>query len=214
MKKIRKGTQLKLTNPKNAGRAAIHDRGIRHTKREAIIRPTATHLTIKLNKADIQNKFILKGLRHAIMRARLQGLRIVHYSLEYNHVHIYAEVTDNLSLAKGMKALGVSLVKKINGYFKVSGSCYKNRYHLRILRSASEVKNVLNYILKNGIKHKRTKSVIDPYNSALVLHEFKILGVKLNPADKKLFTETRALREVLREVLDELELFKKELKYV
>jgi hypothetical protein len=36
----------------------------------------------------------------------------------------------------------------------------------------------------------------------------------LNPADKKLFTETRALRGVLREVLDELELFKKELKYV
>ena len=207
MKKIRKGTQLKLTNPKNAGRPAIQDRGIRHTKREVIFRPSPTHLTIKLNKADIQNKFILKGLRHAIMRARLQGLRIVHYSLEYNHVHIYAEVTDNLSLAKGMKALGVSLVK-------ISGSCYKTRYHLRILRSASEVKNVLNYILKNGIKHRRTKSVIDPYNSALVLHDFKTLGVKLNPAEKKLFTETRALREVLREVLDELELFKKELKYV
>ena len=85
MKKIRKGTQLKLTNPKNAGRPAIQDRGIRHTKREVIFRPSPTHLTIKLNKADIQNKFILKGLRHAIMRARLQGLRIV---------HIYAEVTD------------------------------------------------------------------------------------------------------------------------
>jgi hypothetical protein len=29
LKKIRKGNQLKLTNPKNAGRPAIHDIGIR-----------------------------------------------------------------------------------------------------------------------------------------------------------------------------------------
>jgi len=36
------------------------------------------------------------------------------------------------------------------------------------------------------------------------------LSIKLNPADKKLFSEIR----VLKEVLDELELFKKELKYV
>ena len=69
---------------------------------------------------------------------------------------------------------------------------------------------MLNYILKNGIKHKRTKSVIDPYNSALAIHDFKILGIKLNPADKKFLSEIRALKEVL----DELELFKKELKYV
>jgi hypothetical protein len=71
------------------------------------------------------------------MRVRPQGLRIV---------HIYAEVTDNLSLAKGMKALA--------------------------------------------------------------LHDFKTLGIKLNPADKKLFSEIRELKEVL----DELELFKKHLK--
>ena len=78
------------------------------------------------------------------------------------------------------------------------------------MRSATEVKNVLNYILKNGIKHHRTKSVIDPYNSTLAIHDFKILGIKLNQADKELFSET----QVLKEVLDDLVLFKKELKYV
>ena len=183
MKKIRKGTQLKLTNQKNAGRPAIHDKGIRHTRREEISCARPLHLTIKLIRADIQNKTILKGLRHAILRARLQGLRIVHYSLEHNHVHLYAESGNNKILATGMKALGVSLVKRINRFCKTKGTCYKTRYHLRVLRSASEVKNVLNYILKNGIKHKRTNSVIDPYNSALVLHDFKIIGMKLIRAD-------------------------------
>ncbi|MBC7427185.1 MAG: transposase [Bacteriovorax sp.] len=211
MKKIRKGFQLKLTNPKNAGRPAIHDQGIRHTKREEISRPRPLHLTIKLIRADIQNKIFLKALRHAIVRARLQGLKIIHYSLEHDHIHLYAESSDNKTLGSGMKALGVSLVKKINIYFKRKGTCYKTRYHLRILRSASEVKNVINYILKNGIKHKRTNSVIDPYNSALVLHDFRIVGMKVKPADNKIVKNEQSL---LREVLDELSLFRKELRFI
>jgi hypothetical protein len=65
-----KGTQFKLTNLKNAGGPAIRDKGIRHTRREEIIAPRTLHLTIKLIRADVQNKTILKGLRHAILRAR------------------------------------------------------------------------------------------------------------------------------------------------
>jgi hypothetical protein len=210
MKKIRKGTQLKLTNPKNSGKKAIHDKGIRHTKREDIRGPRPLHLTIRLIRADIQNKIILKALRHAILRARLQGLRIIHYSLEHHHIHLYAESSDSKILAKAMKALGVSLVKKINKHFKTKGQCYKTRYHLRILRSATEVKNVINYILKNGIKHRRTKSVIDLYNSALVLHDFKIVGMKVISADIK-FKHDFTL---LKSMLDELTLFKKELGFI
>jgi hypothetical protein len=209
-KTTRKHTQLKLTNPKNAGRKAIHERGIRHIKREEITRNMPLHLTVKLNQAHIQNKIILKGLRHAIMRARLQGLRIIHYSLEHNHLHLYAECSDNIILGKAMKALGVSFVKKINSYFSRKGSCYKTRYHLRILRSAREVKNVLNYILKNGIKHKRTTSLIDPYNSALVLHDFHIVGIKLKAAD---ITKNREY-VILKELLGELVLFRRELRFV
>jgi hypothetical protein len=57
-KKMRKGKQLSLTNPKNAGRPSIHDKGIRHRKREELERPRPLHLTIKLNRAQMQNKMI------------------------------------------------------------------------------------------------------------------------------------------------------------
>ena len=209
-RKLRKGAQLTLTNPKNAGRPAIHDRGIRHIKREEIRSTRPLHLTIKLIRADIQNKIILKGLRYAIMRARLQGLRIIHYSLEHDHVHLYAESDNNETLGRAMKALGVTLAKRMNRHFKKAGTCYRTRYHLRILRSATEVKNVLNYILKNGIKHKRTKTLIDPYNSALVLHDYKIVGMKLIQAD----IQNQKEYLILKTVLDELVVFKKELRFV
>jgi REP element-mobilizing transposase RayT len=176
--KIRKGKQLSITNPKGAGRKAIHDIGIRHIKRTMITRSTPLHLTIKLKKAQIQNKTILKALKHAILRARLAKLKIIHFSMEHDHVHFYVECESNEILSKGMKALGVSFAKKINKYFKSRGQVYKTRFHLRILKSASEVKNVLNYILKNGIKHRRTKSVFDEYNSSFAVHDFKLLNLQ------------------------------------
>jgi len=120
MKKLRKGTQLNLLTQKRRT-PAIHDKGIRHTRREEIRRPTPLHLTVKLIRADIQNKVILKSLRYAIQRARLQGLRVIHYSLEKDHVHLYVESSDNFVLAKGMKSFGVTLVKRINLFFKRKG---------------------------------------------------------------------------------------------
>jgi REP element-mobilizing transposase RayT len=214
MKKIRKGTQLKLTNPKRAGRTAIHSKGIRHRKREEISRPRPLHLTIKLNRADIQNKTVLKILRNAIQRARLRGLKIIHYSLEHDHVHLFAEGESNLILSKGMQGLGVSLSKRINNALKIKGQRYKTRYHLRVLKSATEVKNVINYILKNGIKHKRCKTVINAFNSAIVLHEWRIVGIKMKRAEiENALRPFQRERDKLEDLLDKLILYKKELRF-
>jgi hypothetical protein len=72
-----------------------------------------------------------------------------------------------------------------------------------------EVKHVLNYILKNGIKHKRTTSIIDPYNSAAILHDFKILGVRGVQAD-----DNSRESNTLKMVLDELVIYRRELCFV
>lgn len=167
MKKIRKSTQLTLLNKKRAGRPATVDKGIRHTRRERFHKPSSLHLTIKVreNKADIQSKRILKALHYAIKRARLQRLRVIHYTLEYNHVHIVVEAVDNKILHKGMQAFGISLSKAINKAKQLKGSVYKHRYHFRKINSRREMKHALRYIFRNGVKHKRAMSIIDPYNS-------------------------------------------------
>ena len=205
MKKIRKNTQVSLINPKGAGRPAKVDRGIRHISREKINRPSALHLTIKVreNKADIKNKRILKALHYAIRRARLQGLRVVHYTLEYNHVHLLVEANDNKSVQKGMQALGISFSKAINKIKQVKGSVYKHRHHFRKLNSRREYKNVIQYIFRNGIKHKRSLCLIDPFNS--------LVAEKRIPADIKNIIENSRhfshLRRELEEFLDPGKLF-------
>ncbi|MFA6237832.1 MAG: transposase [Bacteriovorax sp.] len=200
MRKIRKNTQLTITNPKGAGRPAKIDKGIRHTKRERIQKPNPLHLTIKVrkNKADIKSKLLLKALHHAIKRARLKSLHIIHYSLEYDHLHLLVEAKNNKVLHAGMQALGISLSKAINRIKHKKGTVYKHRYHLRTLSSARELRNVLHYIFNNGIKHGRTKSQLDPYNSKVVDHR--------NSADiKKIIRKSvflSRLKDELKVILD------------
>lgn len=201
MKKIRKNTQLSLINPKGAGRPAIVDIGIRHISRERLKKPTSLHLTIKVreNKAEIKNKRILKALHHAIKRARFKRLKIIHYTLEYNHIHLLVEACDNKILHKGMQALGISLSKAINRIKQLKGRVYKHRYHFRKLNSRSEVKNVLHYIFKNGMKHKRSVSMLDPYNSFVA---DKRISVGIDKVIRENLFLSR-LRAQLRELLDE-----------
>lgn len=212
MKKIRKNTQLSLLNIKRAGRPAKVDVGIRHIRRERFSKPTVLHLTIKVrdNKADIQNKRILKALHHAIKRGRLQQLKVIHYTLEYNHAHLVVEAADNRILHKGMQSLGISLAKAINKLKQLKGAVYKHRYHFRKLTSRRELKNAIHYVFRNGVKHRRSTSLFDVYNS---LAAEKRITADMNTIIKRSIGLAR-LREELSEILDETRVFYLNLHYL
>jgi len=188
MKKIRKNSQMTLLNLKGAGRPALNDPGIRHTKRPYLKRPTSLHLTIKIkkNKAEIKNKWVLAILKRSILNARKQGLKVIHFSLEYDHVHLLIEADNNLILGKGMQAFGVTFSKAINRLKKLTGEVYKHRYHFRRISSSSELKNVMNYIFTNGLKHKTSKSIVNSYNSIRAEINYKLFYKKRLELDHEL----------------------------
>lgn len=215
--KIRKNTQPSLMNLKCAGRKAIHDRAIRHTERPKFKNARSLHLTIKVreNKADIKSIKLLKALHHAIKRARLMKLKIIHYTLEYNHVHLLVEADTHHALHRGMQAFGISFSKAINKTKRLKGTVYKHRYHFRQICSSRELKNVLHYIFHNGIKHGRTSSLIDPFNSLMAeknLHH--IYKKKCIQADIDKSDHLMKLKSHLTETLDEGVLFFRGLPYL
>lgn len=214
-----KNKQKSLINWKRAGRPAIHDKGIRHIKREKVNKQTSLHLTIKVrkDKADIKNKHILKALHHAIKRARFKRLKIIHYSLEYNHVHLLAESYDEKILHCSMQAFGISLAKQINKFKALNGTVYKHRYHLRKINSPRDLKNVLHYIFKNGIHHKRTSSVLDPYNSIVVERNLLTLYGPWSAVLETAIMKSKFLldlRKELTEVLDDGKVYFRSLQYI
>jgi len=165
--KSRKNQQRTLLNSKGAGRPMIHDPGIRHRERPFLTKAASLHLTVKVKriKADMKNKAVLSILKRAIMNARKQGLRVIHFTLEYDHIHLLIEAENNEILGKGMQSFGVTFSKAINRMKKQSGGVYKHRYHFRQISGVRQLKNVLNYIFTNGVKHKTAKSLVNPYNS-------------------------------------------------
>ena len=105
------------------------------------------------------------------------GFRLVHYSVQGNHVHLLVEARDEKSLSRGMCGLGVRVARGLNRVMKRHGKVLDDRYHGRILKTPTEVRRARAYLLQNARKHYGLRFV-DPYTSAkpLVMPRTWLLG--------------------------------------
>ena len=142
------------------GRKRIHSQGVAHRRREKITARTALHINFKV-RASIRNKHCLNILKRAIRNSRSKGLRVVHFSLQSNHVHLIVEATHNAILTKGIRSLTITFSKGI-----ARGQIQMERYHLHVLKTVRETKNALHYVLLNEQKHSGLKKAhVDDYSS-------------------------------------------------
>lgn len=154
----------------NAGRRRIHSPGVAHRTREKISHRTPMHVNFRY-KTAIKNKDSLRLLKRAIVNARKMGLRVLHSSLQSNHVHVIVESESNAILSKGMRSLTITMARGLK-----KGRIQVGRYHLHVLRSIRETRNAIHYVLFNKQKHERgTCSTVDAYSSILGLRD----GLKL-----------------------------------
>lgn len=145
-----------------SGRKRIHSKGVAHRQRETVSKRTPMHINFKL-RTQIKNKKCLSLLKKAILNARSHGLRVIHFSLQSNHIHLIIESDNNEVLTRGMRSLTVTFAKGLK-----AGKVQLERYHLHVLRSLRETKNAVNYVLFNQQKHEKgTYSKIDEYSSLL-----------------------------------------------
>ncbi len=153
-----------------AGKKRIHSKGVAHRVREHVNNRTPMHINFKYI-TYIRNKTCLRLLKRAILNSRKHGLRIIHFSLQSNHVHLIVEAETNSLLTKGMRSLTVTFAKGLK-----KGRVQIERYHLHVLKSLRETRNAVQYVLFNKQKHDNgTYSVIDEYSSILCLENAKEL---------------------------------------
>ena len=78
------------------------------------------------------------------MKASERGsFRVVHYSLQRDHVHLIVEAAGKQAMGSGMKSISARLARAVNRVFRRSGPVLDGRYHLHVLRSPREVRNAL-----------------------------------------------------------------------
>ena len=139
-----------------------------HQAREQVTSRTPVHVTLKLQKRLFGKQDRLRGgefssLRHrdylvmfadAVRGAGKSGLRVQQYSIQQNHIHLIAEADTAQSFAKGMQSLTISFAKRLRNRLQLSnGKVFLGRYHAHVLKTPTEVKNALLYVLQNTARH-------------------------------------------------------------
>ena len=100
------------------------------------------------------------------------GVRIIHFSVQGNHIHLVVEAPDGRSLARAIQGLSIRVAKGLNRMMGCKGRVFDDRYHARALRTPTEVRHAIHYVLGNARKHAAERGetyapgYVDPFSSA------------------------------------------------
>jgi putative transposase len=146
-------------------------RKVPHRVRAAHASYHPVHVTMRRAKGlpGFRAERLHRLLREAIRETRREGFRIVHYSIQSDHLHMLVEADDARALTNGMKSFAVRVAMRVNHWVlrRPRGRVWGDSYHRRELTSPSEVRNVLVYLLNNHLKHGEWEvGLIDPCSSA------------------------------------------------
>jgi REP element-mobilizing transposase RayT len=95
------------------------------------------------------------------------GLRLNQFSIQGNHIHLIVEADGRDSLTRGMQGLSIRLARSLNRLMQRRGKVLADRYHAHLLRTPSEVRRALDYVLDNARRHFGARAaIIDCYSSA------------------------------------------------
>jgi len=155
-----------------AGRPANGSKpGVSHLRRPALSRHHPVHVTLRI-VAGVPS--LRDGRRFNELLASLAGgqqrfgFRLVHFSVQSNHIHVIAEACDKRALARGMQGLSVRLARAVNRTLSRRGRVFADRYHARALKTPRAAHFALRYVLLNARKHARrvVPGFIDSRSSA------------------------------------------------
>jgi putative transposase len=118
---------------------------------------------------------IVEAFRNAAHdRRRRETFRVIHFSIQPDHLHLIVEAGSKRSLGRGLQGLVSRLARRINRRRGRSGTVFADRYFGRPLSTPTEVRNAIVYVLTNAAKHAEPlpdrgtapTSGLDPCSSA------------------------------------------------
>jgi len=142
--------------------------GLPHRARSAHDANLPVQITTRLQAGlgTLRRPDELALIRRALERSRERGtFRVVHHSVQSNHLHLIVEAHDRQALSLGMRGLLVRIARALNRLWRRQGSVFADRFHERALRTPREVRQSLVYVLQNARKHGIGFRGPDPYSS-------------------------------------------------
>ena len=161
---------------RGAGRPPKGERaGVTHGQRPSLSRHHPVHVTLRVVDGlwSLRDPSCGELIRKKIEDfANGEGFQVRDYSIQGNHIHLIVEAEDREALARGIKSLEIRLAIHLNRLMSRKGRVFADRYHQHILKTPTEVRRALKYVLHNRRKHAAEggrdihESWRDPYSSA------------------------------------------------
>ena len=143
-----------------------------HRPRPALASRFPVHVTLKTvaSAPHLRRGVCFRVVRSALAAGKDRGgFRLVHFTVQSNHLHLLCEARDKETLSRGMQGLAIRIARGLNRKMDRKGRLFAERYHERILRTPTEVRRVLAYVLNNSRRHNPERFGaywIDPCSSA------------------------------------------------
>jgi REP element-mobilizing transposase RayT len=154
-----------------------------HVARPAVSRHHPIHVGLRVRKEVGRlrrgpiYRAIAAAVRHTLAEA---GFRVVHTSIQHNHLHFLIEADDEAAFRYGMRSLTVTAALAINRVMGRRGQVFAYRYSAKAITSPRQARNALAYVLNNWRRHQEHlrseaagRSRLDPYSTAIRFHGWR-----------------------------------------
>src|ERR1700704_3805763 len=142
--------------------------GSPHKERPFLHARYPVHVTLRVVGAvgNLRRRCVYQAIREATLTTALrEDFRIVHLSLQRTHVHLIVEASDKAALARGMQGFQISAAKHLNAAIskgrpgpRRQGTVFPDRYHAEIIKSPTQARHALSYVLSNWRKHQEDRA--------------------------------------------------------
>src|SRR5215470_11953695 len=163
--------------------------GERHQARPDFKPCHGLHVVVRVAPAvgSLRCRKLYKAMRDATITAALrEWFRIVHISLQRNHVHLLVEAEDKAALARGMQGFLISAARHINtalgdGVRRRCGKVFADRYHVEVITSPTQARHALRYVMSNFRKHGEDREalastwLVDPFSTGILFPDWQEL---------------------------------------
>jgi REP element-mobilizing transposase RayT len=132
--------------------------GVAHRLRERFAARFPIHVTVRVTQTtwNLRSRRSFKVIERAFWRGQGRfGVRLIHFAVMGNHLHLIVEAPGANGLSRGIKGLGVRIAKGLNRMMSRRGQVVAERYHAHVLRTPSETRRALHYVLTNHEHHFR-----------------------------------------------------------
>lgn len=133
------------------------------------------HVTLRLNRFELRNGTVYRVI-HRVLAVLLDApdFRVVHISIQNNHLHLIVEADSSRALTRGMQRFSIRTARLLQVVLGHPGKIFPWRYHAKQITTPRQARNALAYVLNNWRPHRedlptmQTRAAkLDPYSSGI-----------------------------------------------